>query len=399
MRKSDDRGFTLVELLVAVTILAIIIIPLLGTFVTVTRTNTRAKNKLAATMAGQNLLEELKASDVESFMTGATSIEVLDSDSKPVLDEQGNQIFILEKSFDRQVDGKDYHMVMRLDPTNYTTVSGETKKETDYNSIEYSDLTSLSNSSSAFLFVTGSDTVEAASELLLIEPQSALPGMIESDDERKQEIAARMTRDVDVKIEKSATSSATIVTSTITYHDGTYSYTTRDEEIYNNGTSMENQLSSIYICFEPMYNNSVRGTATETITIDNTVNQKVSVFLVKQASETVTDAAAEAKYSVNVKVLGSSSTPETSIVTNMDYTEGNADNEMLLSYSGSTLNPGDRLTDVLHVSAGDQGLQKPSTENRIYDVSIKIYRLKNDGGAAAYEEKDLLTTLDGTKME
>ena len=55
MKKKNNRGFSLIELLVSVTILAIIVIPLMHSFITAVRTNEKAKRTLNATTAGQNL--------------------------------------------------------------------------------------------------------------------------------------------------------------------------------------------------------------------------------------------------------------------------------------------------------------------------------------------------------
>jgi prepilin-type N-terminal cleavage/methylation domain-containing protein len=394
MRKSDDRGFTLVELLVAITILAIIIVPVMHTFITTTNTNRKSTNKLAGSMAAQNLFEELKGADVETFMSGADTDAVLNADGDPVFDAEGNQICTMEKSFERTVNGMDFTLKVKLDPTSYTTVEGEAEKATDYNSVGYSQLKSLSNSSNAFLFVNSDDVSTALSDLMLQEPLSTTPGLIANDDARRSTIAARLKRDITIKITKNDTSGATIVTSTIVYTDGDYSHTTRDEEIYNNGTNLNNILSNIFVCFDPMYNNSGRGSATETITIDNSQNFDVGVFLVKQTDADTVDLTKDSNYSVDVQVLGGGSDPQLSISTNMEYTEGSTGNEMLLTYSGGTIPVGKTLTDALSVSAGDEGLQNPASATRIYDVTIEVYRK-----APNYDENDLLTTLEGTKME
>jgi prepilin-type N-terminal cleavage/methylation domain-containing protein len=267
MRKTDDRGFTFVELLIAVTILAIITVPLLRIFATVANTNARAKRKLEAAMAAQNLFEELKAADVDTFMQGAVEVPVLDAGGVQKKDADGNGIFMLEKEFDRTVNGKDFHMIVRLDPTSYTTAAGDAGKATDYNSIGYSQLASLSNADTAFLSVDASDVAEAVNELALLEPSGAGSGMDTSDDVRKQEIAAGLTRDITVKITKNSTSGSTSVAARITYTDGAFTCTTREAEIYSNGTNLGNTLSNIFICFNPMYNNPAKGVATETITI------------------------------------------------------------------------------------------------------------------------------------
>ncbi|MCM1121038.1 MAG: prepilin-type N-terminal cleavage/methylation domain-containing protein [Eubacterium sp.] len=64
-RKTPDAGFSLIELLVAVTILAIIVIPLLHMFVTSTRINVKSRQKLRATTLAQDIMEGLKAYTLE----------------------------------------------------------------------------------------------------------------------------------------------------------------------------------------------------------------------------------------------------------------------------------------------------------------------------------------------
>lgn len=43
--KNDDRGVTLVEIIVSIAILAIIVLPFLNAFVTATKTNVKAKKR------------------------------------------------------------------------------------------------------------------------------------------------------------------------------------------------------------------------------------------------------------------------------------------------------------------------------------------------------------------
>ena len=72
-RKVNNAGFSLVELLVSMVILAIIVVPLLNSFLTAARTNAKAKRVLEATTAGQNLVERIKAQSVEDFVTGGAA--------------------------------------------------------------------------------------------------------------------------------------------------------------------------------------------------------------------------------------------------------------------------------------------------------------------------------------
>lgn len=62
---SSNAGFSLIELLIAVTILAIIVIPLLHMFVTSTRVNVKSRQMLRATTVAQDIMEGLKAYNLE----------------------------------------------------------------------------------------------------------------------------------------------------------------------------------------------------------------------------------------------------------------------------------------------------------------------------------------------
>ena len=63
----QNKGFTIVEVLIAITILAIIVVPLLQAFVTSSRTNAKAKQLMKATTLAQNVMEELKANSLEEI--------------------------------------------------------------------------------------------------------------------------------------------------------------------------------------------------------------------------------------------------------------------------------------------------------------------------------------------
>ena len=55
--KNDDRGVTLVEIIVSIAILAIIVLPFLNAFVTATKTNVYAKKEMNATHLATNIME------------------------------------------------------------------------------------------------------------------------------------------------------------------------------------------------------------------------------------------------------------------------------------------------------------------------------------------------------
>lgn len=82
-KQNKDAGFSLVELLIAVVILAIIVIPLMNLFVSSNRINIKSRKTLRATTAAQDIMEGLKAYDMEEikeqFADPASGFYVIDS--------------------------------------------------------------------------------------------------------------------------------------------------------------------------------------------------------------------------------------------------------------------------------------------------------------------------------
>ena len=80
-QENPDAGFSLVELLIAVTILAIIVVPLLHMFVTSTRINVKSRQTLRATTVAQDIMEGLKAYTLEEVSTQFEPPEGMSGDS------------------------------------------------------------------------------------------------------------------------------------------------------------------------------------------------------------------------------------------------------------------------------------------------------------------------------
>nr|MCR5509164.1 prepilin-type N-terminal cleavage/methylation domain-containing protein [Lachnospiraceae bacterium] len=66
-RHMDNRGMSLVELLLAVTILAIIVVPLLHAFISSAQLNKKSKEAQRLTILGQDIMEGLKAYSAEDL--------------------------------------------------------------------------------------------------------------------------------------------------------------------------------------------------------------------------------------------------------------------------------------------------------------------------------------------
>lgn len=73
MKKKADQGFSLVEVIIALAILAIVSIPLLGSFAQSAKTNAKAREIMNASNIAQNIIEDIKADGALAY-TGLTDI-------------------------------------------------------------------------------------------------------------------------------------------------------------------------------------------------------------------------------------------------------------------------------------------------------------------------------------
>lgn len=99
-RKGNQKGFTLLELLVAVAILAIIAIPLLNAFLVSVQTDVKAKTQMRGTTAATNVMEDIKAKNFDQVTEGRTP------------DDNGVYTFLLNQT----VDGKLFTVEVVLTP-------------------------------------------------------------------------------------------------------------------------------------------------------------------------------------------------------------------------------------------------------------------------------------------
>ena len=180
--KAANAGFSLVELLIAVTILAIIVIPLLHMFVTSTRINVKSRQTLRATTVAQDIMEGLKAYNLEEVRTqfslpdgtissdffyptegfyivnskmiqgGVREIKELETPR----DDEGN--FVNPDDDDNEIyyfgienlklQGGEYDALIRLDASTYTDVkAGGSGHDNAFNGKYYADTKSVSETS------------------------------------------------------------------------------------------------------------------------------------------------------------------------------------------------------------------------------------------------------------
>lgn len=127
--KNENKGFTLIELILSVAILAFVVAPFLSSFLVANNQNAASKRKQEATDIGQLLAEEFKAMDFQKLKDGYTP------ESDPILDEDGSETgrfryrFTLDNEDLPGVYNEAYNAVVTLEPSMDPRVAADVNGE------------------------------------------------------------------------------------------------------------------------------------------------------------------------------------------------------------------------------------------------------------------------------
>ncbi len=128
--KNENKGFTLIELILSVAILAFVVAPFLSSFIAANNNNAASKRKQEATDIGQLLAEEFKATDFRKLINDdGYSHSLYD-----VLDESGSVIgegysFTLNNENLPGSYNEAYNAVVTLEPSRESDVAADVNGE------------------------------------------------------------------------------------------------------------------------------------------------------------------------------------------------------------------------------------------------------------------------------
>lgn len=307
----DNKGFTLVEVLIAVFVLAIVVVPLLHSFVSSHRINGKSKQYMRATTLAQDEMEIFERERVENLID-PTKYDYLGEDGDPVQpDGNGRYVFVRE-NIDNNAGANvsKFDVVVTLDPERSTNTSRyydtNTKQLFYMNTIASSDSAVHVQSIRSASNLKGYD--DTIYEYFVANKNTSGVGSTWGTDEFNKHLARRIK--VKIYQENTGLNLATIVKVTYEYvlcetgiMPSAYQSYTEESIIFNNSAQSVGEdgklpeLKSVYLFYAPRYKGyttpysisypidgetNTYKTNEEWIVIDNEAELPVDVYIVRQ---------------------------------------------------------------------------------------------------------------------
>ncbi|MCR5650721.1 MAG: prepilin-type N-terminal cleavage/methylation domain-containing protein [Lachnospiraceae bacterium] len=420
MRIGNDSGFTLLELLIAMLILSVALIPMLNSFAVNAKVNQKAKVKLRATMIAQDIMEGIKGystKDIYKQFTGASEFRLIDNEAivnpadKKVISvnttvsassAEGLTASYIMKGLVYQ--GQRYDAKLDIDGTNFTASGNRLNLSGNVIQPNSEGLADLSVMDSHYDGIFMSDNYNTRQEFLdkLID----VNGWLGTEVNRTFEIELKDAGVTAIGNPKQ------VVTVNVTYNTVSAGMIglpySRNYTAYNNIDIADDGCSirSLYFFYYPAYDGiyNIGGAArnikyNDKIVFKNEDKIPTTIYIMKQKT---TDPLIlpelymkEETYKLDVTVKEDSFTSYDNRVTTI------CTNLMKSLYNGADLPTGNitfRFGSSLVNASMLQADRAVSTRtvNRMFDAVVTIY---SEGAAdAGFPDSMLLTTLDSTKI-
>lgn len=433
----DNRGLSLIEVLVAMVLLSIVVIPFLHAFITAANTNNKAKEIHRATIVAQSVMEGFKAETLEDIAvqfdypqkgfrvvaperigdgTDLTvrvqelrynSVEnayqsVLGYESPLIADETDKKSFVTASIYSEdmgenteflgQSDGKYffsienvkedtalYDVLVNLDANPYRGAAGVTEHQ--YNADELAKLPVLDEEKDAVCIQR-----EAYNANALAEFQSAHPEMSEEN------IAQKMKKTITVTVERTRVGAGAFRVRVLAEYHYTFQKSGIEPVIEYvktqtcfDSTEADQELRNVYLYYLPLYSDAV---ARDEIVFENMAGIPVNFYLFKQdTAETSVEADNRYRMKLAFKepIGATASTMATELHTNLISLVDMSACSVFLN--GSSV--------ALDQVASDEILEADSLD-RVFDVEVNVY--KKGAKDAGYPQDMHLATLTGSKV-
>ncbi len=281
---ADQKGFTLLEVLIAMIILAIIAVPICRVYVSAARTNAKARKQASATAVAENIMEGINAFSYEDVVIQFDPALTPDAeflicqnaapDGRVLLSgggalDEGKYVYALK---DVHEDAYDFDIKVTIDPAPYTRADeSDAPKVNDYELVAMAGY----NSAKDYLYVLGEGSLRSEFGLDY--------DTIHREVNRKLQLT--ITR------EGTGDDEGIVVSMKVAYWRNGEPEPTDDAMLEPCGAKRfegEDALRSVYLCYEPNYAAGY-GSGKDQIEIVNPDNVEFDLYLIKQSCPTWAD--------------------------------------------------------------------------------------------------------------
>jgi prepilin-type N-terminal cleavage/methylation domain-containing protein len=421
-RELGNKGFSLLELLVGITMLAIIVVPIMHAFITSSSTTSRAQEVRNQTVAAQNVLESYEATDISTIISG------IKKDVAPfgTITSEAAQVFVhtaangyqeVTDSSTEVADGpqykinlpgitagnKKYDAVLHIDATQYSALNAE--GIVDYKSMDAVYIQPNDDSSPDVLAAkefASKATIESGYDVdynqflnsgihpmrrtvtITINKIGDQTGVITCKADFKYIMTAYRAI-----IPSYVLTDGTVIPSSTQDFNANYETTISSDFYSGNYSASENGIYGLYFFFNPILTPSVSALEPgDDIEVINRGNIDMSVYLIRQT-------AASGSYNPDINLREKYDetrippTPHTQIYYNKDQNEYKTYTFRVgfLQSSGSYV---DWIRDSILF---DGNLVGTPAKNRLYKVTVDIYKLGTGFSGTP------LATFDASSLE
>ncbi len=272
MRKLDDKGLTLIELIITVCIIAMITAPFLNSFVNASHTNARAAKRQKASTWCQYFLEECKVSTLEElknkYLINYQDYKDASGKREKIVIDLSND----DMPSDAKIQGLE--ATITLSPKEYTK-EGSATQDPSGNTV-YNNYAGLVND----VMIPSMSDVDANKDAVLVKEFYQL----DSEYNASQGAGDNIRRDCVITLKYDGIKKQYIVSAEITYHDVTGaagSKTYSSDAVYKKSFTddiTKEDVPNIYLCYPA-------ASVSDKITVVNELDDedKFDVYLVIQS--------------------------------------------------------------------------------------------------------------------
>ena len=388
MRKElNNKGFSLVELMIATVLLSIIVAPLLHSFVTAGNTTLRSRQIGDATLVSKNIAETVEATsltklfnepDPSKYFAGATEKKLYSYDDEDGYTEitnpgTANQYYLGVKGV--QVGSSTFNAMIKMDAGVYRNASKSGIN--DVNITDYSNMDAVYAQSQDAddpdqlgwaSFQDKANSLHSDWSPSSAEPVRTITLEVTQEDEK---IYANLHFDYEYTYRYTEvdelTGEAHSYTNTLSSNTISYDLLAQGYSLASNG----GKLPNIYVMYYPLYEDA--GDTNDIIRIENEIAEPVKVFLVKERG---LDLSGEQQYHASVAQYVPAGTEEEDfavVYSNIREDLSNSLNRTPLAGVNYRIYRGNFFSRVGYFAGEHGDLVSKSDRNRIYEVTVQIF--------------------------